>query len=145
MLVIGGGESVEMFEFPRQEDALPVYKSMGRIMGLGFSQSGRYLGIASEEQNAVVYNWAKREFVKCRPGHSSSVLSVVFSPDEKTLCSTGLDGCVRIYKVDEQGEWAFVSNFTVCSGGVKSNTLTPSYNPDGSVLAVPGKQVLQQI
>lgn len=117
---------------------------MGLINAVEFSPTGKYLAIASEEQNLVVYDYAKKQFVKCRPGHSGSLLTVFFSPDEKVVCSTGTDGYLRAYKMDEAGEWTLLSSFHICPK-TPSSSLAGCFNPKGSLIAVPGRPVLQQI
>jgi WD40 repeat protein len=57
----------------------------------------------------------KKKAVKCRPGHINSVLSVMFSPDEKYVCSTSLDGTLKIYKFDAQLDPQLFYTFQICN------------------------------
>merc|ERR1711998_339120 len=61
-------------------------------------------------------------------GHSSSVFSVCYSPDGKTLASGGYDNTVRIWDV-MSGECVHVLN------GHSSWVTSVCYSPDGKTLA----------
>lgn len=138
-----------MLRFPDQAGAQPVYRcQLGAISSLQFSPSGRYLGIGSVEQMAVVYDSLTKRFTKCRPGHSGSVKEVQFSPDEKLVCSTAADGFLKVYRLDEEdtpGEWRHTNSFHVCPSPKAESPLVASFNPKGSLVAVPGRPVLQQV
>jgi len=72
---------VEIIKFNDSSKPVPVFKTVGPIQSVVFSKSGRYLAIATEEPTAILYNYDRKSFVKCRPGHSGSICSVFFSPD----------------------------------------------------------------
>lgn len=91
----------------------------------------------------VVYNLSKQKAVKCRPGHSNSVLSVMFSPDEKYVCSISLDGTLKIYKFDAQLDPQLFSTLQICAPSEVPSDLVAAFNPESTVIAVPGKPVLE--
>jgi WD40 repeat protein len=100
VLAIGGlNKEVEIIKFNDHSKPVPVFKTLGPIRSVTFSKTGRYLAIASEEPTAVLYDYDKKMFVKCRPGHSGSVCSVFFSPDERYICSTGTDGVLKVFRI----------------------------------------------
>lgn len=90
----------------------------------------------------VVYNLARKKAVKCRPGHSNSVLSVMFSPDEKYVCSTSLDGNLKIYRFDAQLDPQLAYTLQVCPPTDISSDLVAAFNPESTMIAVPGKPIL---
>lgn len=87
------------------------------------------LAIGSQDPLMVVYNLAKKKAVKCRPGHSNAVLSVMFSPDEKYVCSTSLDGYLKIYKFDAQFDPQLFYTMHICPPAGIACDLVAAFNP----------------
>lgn len=100
----GAMNRVEIMKKDSEEDGQgdKVYAPTGEVYGLAWGHGGGLLAIASDEVFPIVFNFASAKAIKCRPGHTGKVLAVVFSPDDKFLCSTSADGNLNIYKFDSQ-------------------------------------------
>lgn len=77
-----------------------VYRGSGSIVNLQFSKTGKFLAIASEESEAVVYSREKRAFNRCKKGHDGILTGVFMTSDEQYLLSMGSDGYLNIYNID---------------------------------------------
>ena len=99
VVLAGSGKTVDSLEDLKKDDIEFVYKLLDEVNSMEFSSSGRFLAIASGSDTAIVYDWYAKKGVKCRPGHTESVLSVWMSNNEKYICSTGTDGYLRVYEM----------------------------------------------
>lgn len=122
-----------------------IFKTAGPIYQLTYSRSGKYLAMATEEPTAILYFSDKKTFVRCRTAHTSSVFCVGFSFDEKYMFSTAADGFLKIYKIEE--EVSQMCSFDIATS-VNMNPLQKlqtSINPEGKLLAAPGRPHLQLV
>lgn len=124
-----------------------VFKALGPIRLLTFSRSGRYLAIATADPAAVLYNYEKKKIVKCKPGHSGSICSVFFSPDERYVCSTGTDGTLRVFRIEADQECTIAATYEVTSASAMNGiqNLMGCFNMKSTMIAMPGKPALQQV
>ena len=71
------------------------------INDLKYSNSGKYVSIASDEQKCVIIEPATSKKYKCRPGHESKILNTFFSHDDQYVVSIGQDMNCLIYEINE--------------------------------------------
>lgn len=79
-----------------------LYMMSTKIEQITFSRSGKCLGVASTEGIPAFLDMESKNLTKCRPGHIEYVTSVFFSHNEKYLCSTGADGYLRLYLIENE-------------------------------------------
>jgi choice-of-anchor C domain-containing protein len=118
---------------------LPTY---GRTVGgLAFSPDGKCLAAGfgmpsfrTADYGAVIKLWdtASGRAIRTLPGHLNTVVSLAFSPDNRTLASGSQDGTVRLWNLRTGEEiLRFATADIIWSHWV-------SFSPDGKTLAVGG-------
>ena len=75
---------------------------VGRIKRLAFSYPGRILAVAGDTGEIALFDVEKQEVfqqIQAHGGHNWGVLAIAFTPDSKTLASSGWDGTVKLWNV----------------------------------------------
>jgi tricorn protease-like protein len=86
-----GGQSKQVCEYDMQTKKMNnvIYESLGKILDMKYSPSGRYISIATEEQKTVVVDTHNNRKTKCRPGHSNRVINTFFGMTDQFVASIG--------------------------------------------------------
>ena len=114
----------------RARSTTPSKVGAGDHLALTFTPNGKALAWVS---GAGVRLWdlARGREVAGFPAHGGWVTSLAFTPDGRTLCSTGHDGAVRLWDAPVGTEQALLRTPRGETGGL-------SLTPDGKVLASSG-------
>lgn len=75
-------------------------ETLGDVLNVCFSKTGKYISAATEEQKCIVIDTLKNKKMKCRPGHANKVVYSFFSHDEKYIASIGADKYLLIYELN---------------------------------------------
>jgi WD40 repeat protein/serine/threonine protein kinase len=98
-----------------------------RALSLAFSPDGRYLAAGDEFNLIHLWDVNNRQKLGSLRGHVSGVAGLSFSPDGKTLASSG-DKRVKLWNIETMQEILTIARF--------SNLAFPAmFSPDGSCLA----------
>jgi WD40 repeat protein len=62
-----------------------------------FSPDGRWLAFTVQD-NVILWDWPRRRQVQVLAGHISTVTSVAFPPDSRTLATAGNDRRIKLWK-----------------------------------------------
>ncbi|TMW61987.1 hypothetical protein Poli38472_009480 [Pythium oligandrum] len=68
-----------------------------RVCAVNISPSGRYLAACGDDCEVKIYDLRTMSVVSAALGHSDTVNSVAWSPDERQLVSVGSDSCVCVW------------------------------------------------
>jgi WD40 repeat protein/serine/threonine protein kinase len=102
----------------------------GNVMAVAISPDGRCLAL-SADRTINVWDAATRRWLACLNGHISTLWSVAFSPDSKTLASGSVDGTVKLWNLHVLQE-------AVTLSGHQGQVATVAFAPDGNLLATAG-------
>jgi len=72
-----------------------------RLHCVDVSPSGRYIAAGSEDSRLYIYDLKSCSCIQECDGHSSAVVRVRWSPDQKQIVSAGKDGCILIWNFFE--------------------------------------------
>lgn len=150
-IIAGVGKTIELVENMNKEEISLLYMMSDKVEQIVYSKSGRCLGVATGDGVPAIYDVETKNIVKCRPGHIEVVLSVFFSHDEKFLCSTGVDGHLKVFSIegDNYQTPALVFDYKICKDVNRANNpqqiLRGMFNPSDTMIACPGKAFLQVI
>ena len=83
------------------ENSFLAMKLNSKVKKVRFSGNKWVLGL-SEDEHATLFNTENEKSLSCKPGHQGCVaLSASVSHDGRFVASTGSDGFLNIYKIDE--------------------------------------------
>lgn len=68
-----------------------------RVMCVSVSPSGRYLATCGDDCEVKLYDLAGMALIASALGHSETINSVSWSPDERQLVSVGCDSCICVW------------------------------------------------
>ena len=136
----GGGEDGQVFLFDGWDgDRAPsriLTGGNGKIGALRFDRQGQRLAAGLADGDIVVWDWRDAEIApEILTGHTASVTSIDFSPDDSLLCSSSLDRSVRVWDVEapenvplllESDAWVWAAGFSgdgnrIVAGGADKN------------------------
>ena len=102
MLLASGSRdgTVKLWEVTTQQDIGTLPHGAG-ITSVAFSRDGMLLASGSQDKTVKLWDVATRQNIGTLDGHSIWVYSVSFSPDERTLASTG-GNTVKLWDVTTQ-------------------------------------------
>jgi WD40 repeat protein len=113
-------------------EKLDEFPTTGQTTDLAFSPDDRFLAAAgSIDTTARIWNVAARDLVGIVSGHRSGVQSVTFSPDGRSVLTTGRDGKVFVSK----SEGGFLQAALL---GQRASVPNASFSPDGRLVITAG-------
>ena len=80
-------------------ESSPFKGESEELNSVAISHNNKYFAVGGALGVLRVYEFASGQFItECR-AHSSAILCVKFSPDDKQLISTGKDGLVAVWNI----------------------------------------------
>jgi len=102
------------------------------IWTVAISKSGQYWATGSKRGEVRVWREAGQTLHLAWQAHTDIVVSIAFSPDERTLASGSLDGSVKLWDVE--------SGAPLWTVGPINGLLSLAFAPDGRTLASGGNE-----
>jgi len=123
------GEELDLLTVNETAEAISplVPKEIPEVRALAYSPNGRILAIASGYQ-VQLWDAVNRQHKTTLRGHTSSILSMSFSPDSRTLASGSFHTEVRMWDVDS-------GQYKTSLWGHTEPVESVSFSPDGRTLA----------
>jgi WD40 repeat protein/tRNA A-37 threonylcarbamoyl transferase component Bud32 len=133
MLAAGlGSRTVRLYKWP---DAAPLgdIRLHGHVWRFAFSPSGRYLAVCSVDFDEPATLWdvtSRQRLLALRP-HTSLVTRAVYSPDERILATSSLDGTAKLWDPRDGRQLALLNAH-------RAAVMSLAFSPDGRHLATAG-------
>lgn len=146
-LIVGTLSAISLWDLAKSKRTASVSPGNGVIAGMTVSPDGKTLAVAwhgrgnereiklfdlpSLKQHSTL-NWLAVDF---RPGEINEMTGILFSPDGKTLAVSGFKGTDEVIQL-----WDLPSQklpVQLKTGGERA--FSPSFSPDGKMLAYPGE------
>ena len=116
-------------------------KFNSQVTKVRYSGSNWILGF-SKDEHVGVYNTENQKSFTCTPGHTGcTALGAAVDPNGKFIATSGSDGYLNIYKIDESGSSAsFLSKVKICEKKVVADRTfdLDMHWIDGETVVVPG-------
>jgi WD40 repeat protein len=78
-----------------------LYTHSSKLHSVAYDYESERIAVGDMNGNIILINAATGNIIKSLHGHSSRVLDLQFSPDNRLLASSGLDGIIRIWNADD--------------------------------------------
>jgi WD40 repeat protein len=99
-----------------------------KLMALDLSPDGKLIAVAGESNEVFLWDSKSGELIKTLQGHSKGIVwSCTFSPDNRSLVSTGTDRTVRQWDLED-----FSGQVLIQESSIQCRSLV--YSPDGKYL-----------
>jgi guanine nucleotide-binding protein subunit beta-2-like 1 protein len=80
-------------------DSSPFKGESEELNSIVISNSNKYFAVGGALGVVRVYDFSSGQFIHECKAHSSAILAVCFSPDDRQLISTGKDGLIAIWNL----------------------------------------------
>ena len=80
-------------------DSSPYKGESEELYTVAISQSNKYFAVGGALGVLRIYEFSNGQFIHECKAHSSAILAVSFSPDDRQIISTGRDGLVAIWNL----------------------------------------------
>ena len=80
-------------------DSSPFKGESEELNTVAISHNNKYFAVGGARGVLRIYQFSTGQFIQECRAHSSAILSVHFSPDDKQLISTGKDGLVAVWNI----------------------------------------------
>jgi WD40 repeat protein len=103
MLVTGSADwSAQTWDLRRGRPAYRLSGHFGRVVGVAVSPQGQFVGTASADGTARIWNVATRRgaLTAIATGHTDQLHSIAFSPSGLFFVTSSRDGTSRVWKTD---------------------------------------------
>jgi WD40 repeat protein len=97
--VTNNGKLLRWSVSTRQRELL--YTHSTSVHSVAYDFEGEKIAIGDREGRVILINALNGSIIKSLYAHSSRVLDLQFSPDNRLLASSGLDGIIRIWNIDD--------------------------------------------
>jgi cilia- and flagella-associated protein 52 len=67
------------------------------LRACAISPSGKYLAVGGDDELVKVYSMISNRIIAIGQGHSDSVLTAAWTPDERQVITSGVDGCLCVW------------------------------------------------
>lgn len=111
---------------------LTSIKSTAGMQNVDFSPDGKFLAVGDDDRKIVLLDTTTWHTVKTLKGHTQTVFTLKFSPNGTRLASSGRDGSVKIWEL-EQGQ-----EVLSLRGRDPRALLDLRFSPDGNSLVTVG-------
>ena len=116
-------------------------KFQQRIQKVGFHKENEWLIGIPEEESVQIYNNNNQQVLQSNPGHlDHKVKSGSVDPTGKFLATTGTDGYLNIYSIN-QNQLSLLKKHKVCESKIRTNPnfmFDIQWLQDGEVILISG-------
>ncbi len=78
-----------------------LYQHNQPVMAVSFDHEGETIAIGDRAGKILILNSSNGKIIKTVNAHTARILDIEFSPDNRLLASSGLDGVIRIWNVTD--------------------------------------------
>lgn len=104
-----------------------------------YSATGRLLASTGPDNTAILSETTTGEALQVLDGHTSPVMAVAISPDEKSMATAGADGLVMVWDIDPGAGSGHVTAPRLFLGGHDGEVTDVTFSPDGRFIASSGR------
>jgi predicted NACHT family NTPase len=127
LLAIGDGQTIEIWNFPKNEFLYSLHGHTRSITNLCFTPDGNYLASSSIDKTIRLWVLGTRTF-KILKGHTGVIWSIDANPSSTSLASGSRDGTVKLWDIH-------TGNCIQTLQGHTTQVESVKFSPDGNVLA----------